>query len=82
MPRAEPTPEGGGRGLGPGGQDRGNGGGGDNGNGGNSGNGSPPGQGDAPSGATEAGLRVVPPADGPGLIESIVGSVAGAFFGA
>ena len=89
FPRAEPTDRpgsgdgGDGNGLGPGGQDRGNGQGGDNGNGGSSGGGPPPGQERAkPDAATETGLRVVAPATSAGLLETIVGGVAGLFFGA
>ncbi len=58
----------------------GNGRGDDNGNGGASGNGTPPGQ--TPTGATGTGLRIVATTASPGLLETIVGGVAGAFFGA
>ena len=74
---AVPESTGAGKGLGPGGQDRGNGQGGDNGDGGSSGNGTPPGQ-----AAGETGLRIIAPARSTGLLETIVGSVAGSFFGA
>ena len=80
---AGPAEGGNGNGLGPGGQDRGNGRGGDNGDGGSSGGGPPPGQGrDRPAAVTEAGLRVVAPATSAGLLETIVGEVAGLFLGA
>ncbi|MDH4142479.1 MAG: hypothetical protein OEV61_07700, partial [Chloroflexota bacterium] len=70
-------------GLGPGGQDRGAGNGGDTGNGGNSGAGSPPGQDrGTPSAATETGLRVVASKAPVGLLETIVGGVTGLFLGA
>ena len=71
-----PENPGGGKGLGPGGQDNGNGQGGDNGNGGSSGNGTPPGQ-----AAGETGLRIVASSHSAGLLETIVGGVAGVFFG-
>ncbi len=73
-----PVPEnsGGGNGLGPGGQGNGNGQGGENGNGGSSGNGTPPGQ-----AAGETGLRIVASNHSAGLLETIVGGVAGVFFG-
>jgi hypothetical protein len=58
-----------GRGNGPGGQGTGSGG--SNGNGGSSGDGPPPGQ----------SLRVVVAPQSPGLLEAILGSVAGFFFG-
>ena len=61
-----------GRGLGPGGQDTGNGQGGNNGDGGASGNGPPPGQ----------GLRVVEGTTTTDLVDTIVGGVTGFFFGA
>ncbi len=85
--RTEPDDGRGGNGLGPGGQGNGNGNGGENGDGGSSGNGTPPGQEDGPppgqgSAATETGLRIVAPSTDPGLLESIVGSVARTFFGA
>ena len=75
--RAEPDDSGQGKGFGPGGQGEGNGQGGDNGNGGSSGNGPPPGQ-----AAGENGLRIVASAAPAGLLETIVGGVAGIFFGA
>ena len=75
--RTEPDDSGNGKGLGPGGQDNGNGQGGDNGNGGQSGNGTPPGQ-----GTSDTGLRVVASTRPAGLLETIVGGVAGIFFGA
>jgi uncharacterized protein YkwD len=75
--RSEPDDSGHGKGLGPGGLDNGNGKGGDNGNGGSSGNGSPPGQ-----AAGETGLRIVASDRSAGLLETIVGGVAGLFFGA
>ena len=74
--RAEPDDSGQGKGLGPGGQGQGSGRGGDNGNGGSSGNGPPPGQ-----AAGDHGLRVVASAAPAGLLETIVGGVAGIFFG-
>jgi uncharacterized protein YkwD len=73
--RSEPDDSGNGNGLGPGGQDKGNGQGDDRGNGGQSGNGTPPGQ-----GAT--GLRIVASTQPAGLLETIVGGVTGIFFGA
>jgi hypothetical protein len=73
--RTEPDDSG--NGLGPGGQDKGNGQGGDNGNGGQSGNGTPPGQ-----GTSDTGLRVVASTRPAGLLETIVGGVTGIFFGA
>jgi uncharacterized protein YkwD len=73
--RSEPDDSGNGNGLGPGGQDKGNGQGDDKGNGGQSGNGTPPGQ-----GAT--GLRIVASTQPAGLLETIVGGVTGIFFGA
>jgi uncharacterized protein YkwD len=78
-PILEPT-DGNGLGLGPGGQDEGNG---DaNGNGGASGNGPPPGQVRAADPATDEGsLRVVDPSSPPGLFEAVVGGVTGFFFG-
>jgi uncharacterized protein YkwD len=75
--RAEPDDSGNGNGLGPGGQEKGNGQGGDNGNGGQSGSGTPPGQ-----GTSDTGLRVVASTRPAGLFETIVGGVAGIFFGA
>ena len=75
--RTEPDDSPNGNGLGPGGQDKGNGQGGDNGNGGQSGNGTPPGQ-----GTSDTGLRVVASTRPAGLLETIVGGVAGIFFGA
>jgi uncharacterized protein YkwD len=75
--RSEPDDSGHGKGLGPGGQDNGNGNGGDNGNGGSSGNGTPPGQ-----AAGQTGLRIVASDRSAGLLETIVGGVAGLFFGA
>jgi uncharacterized protein YkwD len=92
-PTASPTPplpsptadDGAGLGNGPGGQGNGNGQGGTNGNGGSSGNGTPPGQGATGIGQASAagptGLRVVAPPTSTGLLESIVGGVAGLFFG-
>jgi hypothetical protein len=74
--RAEPDDSGHGKGLGPGGQDKGNGKGGENGDGGKSGNGTPPGQ-----ASGENGLRVVASSTPVGLLETIVGGVAGVFFG-
>jgi hypothetical protein len=71
------TDGGNGQGLGPGGQGNGSGNGGDNGNGGSSGNGPPPGQ-----GGPVNGLRVVESSAPGGLVETIVGGVAGLFFGA
>jgi len=75
--RSEPDDSGHGKGLGPGGQDDGNGKGGDNGNGGSSGIGTPPGQ-----AAGDTGLRIVTSDRSAGLLETIVGGVAGLFFGA
>lgn len=75
--RSEPDDSGNGKGLGPGGQDDGNGNGDDKGNGGSSGNGTPPGQ-----GAGDTGLRVMASTRTTGLLETIVGGVAGLFFGA
>ena len=75
--RAEPDDSGQGQGNGPGGQDNGNGQGGDNGDGGSSGNGPPPGQ-----AAGANGLRIVASSTPAGLLETIVGGVAGIFFGA
>jgi uncharacterized protein YkwD len=69
---ADAPPRDGGLGLGPGGQGGGDGGGGENGNGGQSGNGPPPGQ---------TSLRVSDPPAAQGLVETIVGDVAGFFFG-
>lgn len=69
-----------GKGFGPGGTGNGEGKGGEQGDGGASGNGPPPGK--APTGATDDGLRVVAPATSAGLLETIVGGVTGAFFGA
>jgi uncharacterized protein YkwD len=75
----EPTD---GLGLGPGGQNGGNGAGTDNGNGGNSGNGTPPGQIRAADPFTaEGSLRVTDPTTPPGLFEAVVGGVTGIFFG-
>ena len=77
----EPT-DGIGLGLGPGGQNDGNGDGGDNGDGGKSGNGSPPGQVRAADPTTgEGSLRVTDPTTPPGLFEAVVGGVTGIFFG-
>jgi uncharacterized protein YkwD len=77
----EPT-DGIGLGLGPGGQNDGNGDGADNGNGGNSGNGSPPGLVRAADPTTgEGSLRVTDPTTPPGLFEAVVGGVTGIFFG-
>jgi len=75
--RAEPDDSDKGKGLGPGGQDKGKGNGDDNGDGGSSGNGTPPGQ-----GTGDTGLRIVASTRSTGLLETIVGSVAGTFFGA
>jgi hypothetical protein len=75
--RSEPDDSSNGNGVGPGGQDKGNGQGGDNGNGGQSGNGAPPGQ-----GTSDTGLRVVASTRPAGLLETIVGGVTGIFFGA
>jgi hypothetical protein len=79
--RVEPSGDtGSGLGIGPGGQDNGNGG--DDGNGGSSGNGTPPGQEEGSASAAGAtGLRVMAPATSAGLLETIVGGVTGFFFG-
>jgi uncharacterized membrane protein YgcG len=71
---------GGGAGLGPGGQGNGSGSGGENGNGGSSGNGPPPGQESRPS-APPAGLRVHDPPAATGLVDSLLGGLAGFLFG-
>jgi hypothetical protein len=69
-----------GKGFGPGGRGVGDGQGSDQGNGGESGNGPPPGH--APTGVTDTGLRITTPVEGGGLLETIVGGVTGAVFGA
>jgi uncharacterized protein YkwD len=96
QPTPEPTPaptpvvttapdelSGSGLGIGPGGSGAGDGNGTSNGNGGASGNGPPPGQGTraADPASAEGGLRVVDPANPPGLFEAVVGGVAGFFLG-
>jgi uncharacterized protein YkwD len=75
--------EGSGLGNGPGGVGNGSGNGAENGDGGASGNGPPPGQGirNADPSSAEAGLRVTDPNVPPGLLEAVVGGVAGFFFG-
>ena len=72
-----------GLGNGPGGVGSGNGNGSENGDGGSSGNGPPPGQGirNADPSSAEAGLRVTDSNVPPGLLEAVVGGVAGFFFG-
>jgi uncharacterized protein YkwD len=93
QPTPEPTPllttapeqlNGTGLGIGPGGNGDGNGNGDTNGNGGASGNGPPPGQGTRPAdpASAEGSLRVVDPANPPGLFETVVGGVTGFFLGA
>jgi uncharacterized protein YkwD len=78
-----PTEEldGSGLGIGPGGVGNGNGNGADNGNGGASGDGPPPGLRSADPSSAESGLRVIDAAVPPGLLEAVVGGVAGFFFG-
>jgi uncharacterized protein YkwD len=73
-----------GLGVGPGGNGAGSGNGATNGDGGASGNGPPPGQGTRPAdpSSAEGSLRVVDPSNPPGLFETVVGGVAGFFFGA
>jgi uncharacterized protein YkwD len=76
---SDDTGDGRGKGFGPGGQGTGNGQGAEQGDGGSSGGGPPPGH--DPT-AVGSGLRVASPASSPGLVETIVGSVTGGFFGA
>ena len=81
-PTPEPTDDVG-LGLGPGGRHAGNGVGEDNGDGGSSGNGTPPGQvRNAAPNSIEGSLRVSDPTTPPSLLDSVVGDVAGFFFGA
>jgi hypothetical protein len=72
-----------GLGIGPGGNGAGDGNVTSNGNGGAGANGPPPGQGTRPAdpATAEGSLRVIDPANPPGLFEAVVGGVAGFFFG-